>query len=146
MIELLQNLINFIHTHYTHQSSPYSDPTNTMSSSFATIPNSIHMPGLINGNTNIYQDSNTSGSTDFSNSFPPLQLSSPVTNINNSPNFVYTNSKLPTSFQFQSPGDVSININSTSQLQIAKMWKIDVNIRNPRKTEFPIKNTFFHPK
>ena len=79
------------------------------------------MSGLANGNANIYQDSNTSGSTEFTNSFPPIQLSSPVTNINNSPNFVYTNSKLPTAFQFQGQAEVSIIIKPTTQLQIAKM-------------------------
>ncbi|KAI6653389.1 muscle segment related homeobox (Msx) transcription factor [Oopsacas minuta] len=85
----------------SRQKSNLPDPI--MSSTFATMPNSVHMAGLMNGDTNIYQDANTPGNTDFTNSFSPLQLTSPVTNMTSSPNFVYTNSKpttLPSTFQF----------------------------------------------
>ena len=65
------------------------------------------MAGLINGGQNVYQDAipgqNTPGSNDFTNSYSPLQHTSPVTNMTTSPNYIYTNSKpitLPTSFQF----------------------------------------------
>ena len=65
------------------------------------------MPGLMNGGQNVYQDTipgqNTSGSNEFTNSYSPLQLTSPVTDMTTSPNYIYTNSKpvtLPTSFQF----------------------------------------------